>query len=55
VSKKENGKNKTEQKDCVSALRFASLSLLGENGKHDRLNRFLWVIGSSPIMSILAW
>jgi hypothetical protein len=37
VSKKENGKNKTEQKDCVSALRFASLNLFGENGKHDRL------------------
>jgi hypothetical protein len=37
VSKKENGKNKTEQKDCVSALCFASLNLLGENGKHDRL------------------
>jgi hypothetical protein len=37
VSKKENGKNKTKQKDCVFALRFASLSLLGENGKQNRL------------------
>jgi hypothetical protein len=37
VSKKENGKNKTKHKDCVSALRFASLNLLGENGKHEKL------------------
>jgi hypothetical protein len=33
VSKKENGKNKTEQKDCISFLSFASLSLLDENDK----------------------
>jgi hypothetical protein len=33
VSKKENDKNKSEQKDCVSFLTFASLSLLDENGE----------------------
>jgi hypothetical protein len=33
VSKKENGKNKTEQKDYISFLSFASLILLDENEK----------------------
>jgi hypothetical protein len=37
MSKNKNGKNKIEQKDCVSVLHFTSLSFLGENGKHDSL------------------
>ncbi len=36
MSKKENGKNKTKQNLFFFALHFASLSLLGENGKHDK-------------------
>jgi hypothetical protein len=42
VLKNENGKNKIELNDCVSTLCFASLSLLGENGKHDRLKICLY-------------
>jgi hypothetical protein len=37
VFKKENGKNKIELNDCVSTLCFASLSLPGENAKHNIL------------------